>query len=125
MGARQGARDPRSLAIGRLLMTLVAAGAISGCLVREPAPSPEAPAASNAEPAASDAALASRIKSALHRAQYVDDIHVEVFVENGDVVLKGLVEDEHALIDVLDIARKAADGRKVINGLTIMKTSPR
>jgi osmotically-inducible protein OsmY len=98
--------------------TLLVVGAACGCSdVRGSAASSQAPIPSNAE-------LAVRVKAAL-QAAYVNDIHVEVFVENGDVVLRGLVEDEHALLDVLDVARKAAEGHKVIDEITIMKTSPR
>jgi hypothetical protein len=36
-----------------------------------------------------------------------------------------LVEDNRALLDALQIAKKTADGHKVIDALSIMKTSAR
>jgi hypothetical protein len=72
---------------------------------------------------AADAELVARVKAALHADPYVNDTHIEVIMENGNVVLTGLVEDNGALLDAVQIANKAADGRKVIDALSIMKTS--
>lgn len=108
----------QSAARGIVAATLLVVGANFSCSsVHGPAVSSQAPIASNGE-------LAARVKAALHADRYVNDLHIDVFVENGDVVLKGLVEDERALLDVLDIARKAAEGHKVIDAITIIKTSP-
>jgi osmotically-inducible protein OsmY len=95
--------------------SLLAVGASCGCSsVHGPADSSQA--SSNAE-------LAARVSAALRGNPYENDLHIEVFVENGAVVLRGLVEDEHALVDALAIARNAARGHKVINEITIIKTS--
>jgi len=96
---------------------LLAAGAIGGCSdVRGSGAGSQASTVSSADPAV-------RVKAAL-QAAYVNDVHVDVFTEKGNVVLRGLVEDQHALMQVLDIAQRAAEGRKVIDELTIMKVSP-
>jgi osmotically-inducible protein OsmY len=108
----------QSAATGIVVAALLVVGTTCGCSdVRGPAASSRAPIESNTE-------LAARVKAALRAAPYVNDIHIDVFIENGNVVLRGLVEDEHALLDVLDIAEKAADGHKVIDAITIIKTSP-
>jgi len=61
-----------------VVATLLVAGGACGCSdVRGSAASSQAPILSNAE-------LAVRVKAAL-QAAYVNDIHVEVFIENGDV----------------------------------------
>jgi osmotically-inducible protein OsmY len=72
---------------------------------------------------AADAELVARVKAALRADPYVNDTHIEVTMENGNVVLTGLVEDNRAMLDAVQIANKAADGRKVIDALSIMKTS--
>ena len=74
--------------------------------------------------AASDGELAARVKAALRAAPDVNDTHIEVSIQNGKVVLSGLVEDNRALLDALRVAKKAAQGREVMDALTIMKTSP-
>jgi osmotically-inducible protein OsmY len=101
-------------------MTLLLLGGISACTVTQPSQRPVSPAQA---PAASDAELAARVKAALRAASYVNDTHIEVVIDNGNVVLTGLVEDNRALLDALQVARKAADGRNVIDALSIMKVS--
>lgn len=108
----------QSAARGIVAASLLVVGASFGCS------SIHGPAVSSPPSIASNAELAARVKAALRADPYVNDLHIDVFVENGDVVLKGLVEDERALLDVLDIARKAAEGHKVIDTITIIKTSP-
>jgi hypothetical protein len=108
----------------------VAAGVVTASLVLVAAcacihaQSVEAPTPPPARaPATSDAELAARVKAALRADSYVNDMHIEVVIENGNVVLTGLVEDNRALLDALEIARKAAEGRKVIDAMSIMKIS--
>lgn len=111
---------PHQKRIGAVILTtlllLGATGACSGVpKSREPASPAQAPVASDAE-------LASRVKAAVH-ASPVNDMHIDVSVENGDVVLSGFVEDSRALLDALQAAQKAAGGRKVIDALSIMRNS--
>lgn len=109
----------QSAATGIVAAVLLFVGASCSCRsVQAPAVGSQAPLESNPE-------LAARVKAALQATPYVNTLHLDVFVENGTVVLRGLVEDERALSDALDIARKAAEGHKVIDAITIMKTSPR
>ena len=72
--------------------------------------------------AVSDAALAARVRGALH-ASYVNDAHIDVSVHHGTIVLSGLVEDARALIDALQAVQGAAGGHKVINEMTINKSA--
>ena len=80
-------------------------------------------AAAARAPVESDAALAARVKAALSVDPYVNDIHIEVSVDKGNVVLTGLVEDNRALLDAVQVAKRAARGRNVIDAISIMKTS--
>ena len=96
-----------------------AVGATGACTFVQHSQEPISPAQA---PVASDAELAARVKAALHVSP-VNDTHIDVLTENGNVVLSGFVEDSHALLDALDVARKAAGGRKVIDAMSIMKTS--
>jgi osmotically-inducible protein OsmY len=70
-----------------------------------------------------DAVLAARVKSALSADPDINDTHIEVSIEKGNVVLTGLVEDNRALLDALRIAKRAAGARSVINAMSIIKTS--
>jgi osmotically-inducible protein OsmY len=100
-----------------LAASLLVVGTSCGCSsVHEPADTAQSSASAD---------LAARVSAALRGNPYENDLHIEVFVENGAVVLRGLVEDEHALVEALSIARKAARGHTVINEITIMKTSAR
>jgi len=70
-------------------------------------------------PAGSDAALLERVKKALHSDSALDDRHIKVAVESGNVVLKGFVQDNRALIAAGQAATQAAGDHKVVNNLTI------
>ena len=110
----------RQLIDAGIVATLLLLGATGACTAVQHSGEPESPAQA---PAASDAELAARVKAALRAAPDVNDTHIDVSVENGNVVLTGLVEDNRALLDALEIAKRAAGGRKVIDGLSIIKTS--
>lgn len=105
-----------------VVATLLLLSATGACTFVQNSQEPAFPAQARV---ASDADLAARVKAALHADTYVNDTHIDVLIENGNVVLTGLVEDNRALLDALQIAKEAADGRKVIDALSIMKTSAR
>jgi osmotically-inducible protein OsmY len=65
--------------------------------------------------------LTIRVKDALHSDRYFYDAHVEVFIEKGAVVLRGLVFDDWDLRNALHIAKTAAGDRRVINELTLVQ----
>ncbi len=67
----------------------------------------------------SDEKLRKRVKDALHSDPYFYDEHVTVAVENGAVVLRGVVSSEWDLRDAVRIASKAAPDRRVIDNLSI------
>jgi osmotically-inducible protein OsmY len=67
----------------------------------------------------SDEKLRKRVKDALHSDPYFYDEHVTVSVENGAVVLRGIVSTEWDLRDAVRIASKAAAHRRVIDNLSI------
>ena len=67
----------------------------------------------------SDEKLRKRVKDALHSDPYFYDEHVTVSVENGAVVLRGIVSSEWDLRDAIRIASKAAAHRRVIDNLSI------
>ena len=81
------------------------------------------PPATQQVPARSDAEILTRVKTALHANPYFYDEHVDASIDKGDVVLKGFVQNSRELLDAIDIATEAAEGRKVVNNLTIKKTS--
>lgn len=85
---------------------------------------PEPAAASSRVITACNAELAAQVKAALTAAPGVNDIHIDTHCENGNVVLTGLVEDERALLDVMRVAKKAANGLTIVDAVSIMKTSP-
>jgi osmotically-inducible protein OsmY len=66
-----------------------------------------------------DDQLRKSVKTALHTDPYFYDEHVTVSVENGEVVLRGFVSSDWDIRDALRIASKAADGRRVIDNLSI------
>jgi hypothetical protein len=70
-------------------------------------------------PGEADIALATRVKTALHTDPYVYDKHVEVSIENGDVILRGFVFSEWDLRNAIRIATQAAAGRRVVNDISI------
>ncbi len=110
----------RQLIDAGIAATLLLFSATGACTFTQNSQEPASPAQA---PVASDAELAARVKAALRAASYVNDTHIEVVIENGNVVLTGLVEDNRALLDALAVAKKAADGRNVIDAMSIMKTS--
>ena len=73
---------------------------------------------------ANDTEVAAHVKAALHADRYFNARHVKVSVQNGDVVLSGLVESDRSLQEAGQIATKAADGRNVINRLKIEQNYP-
>jgi osmotically-inducible protein OsmY len=66
-----------------------------------------------------DEELSRRVQAALHADPYFYDKHVSVSVDNGAVVLHGIVFSEWDLRDAMRIARQAADRRLVVDDLTI------
>jgi osmotically-inducible protein OsmY len=102
-----------------MVATLLLLSTTGACTFVQNSQEPASPARA---PAASDAELAARVKAALHSSA-VNDAHIDVFIENGNVVLRGFVEDTRALLDALQAAKQAAGGRKIIDAMSIMKTS--
>ena len=68
---------------------------------------------------AADVQLADKVQAALHADPFFYDRHVTVSVEQGKVVLRGLVSVGGAIISAKKIAGKAAGGRAVVNYLSI------
>lgn len=111
------------LRLGNIVHAGVAAAALSLAVL------PIAAHAQNANtnyqaPAGSDSDVAAQVKTALQSDQALDSRHIDVSVEHGDVVLKGFVQDNHALLDATQVATKAAGGRKVVNKITIKQNYP-
>jgi osmotically-inducible protein OsmY len=76
-------------------------------------------AATQGADSVTDAELSRRVQAALHADPYFYDKHVRVSVDNGAVVLHGIVFSEWDLRDAIRIARQAADQRLVVDDLTI------
>ena len=72
-----------------------------------------------------DEEVGMRVKGALHAAPYLYDKHVTVSVENGAVVLSGIVFSDSDLIDAIRIAGKAAGDRPVVDDLSIDRNGRR
>jgi osmotically-inducible protein OsmY len=86
------------------------------------AASPPAMAASTSRPlSAEDEALRQRVVLSLQEAPYFYDGHVIVTIEKGAVVLGGLVFSDWDLRDAIRIATKAAEGRRVVDNLSIVE----
>jgi BON domain len=68
--------------------------------------------------------VAARVKQALESDQALDSRHIDVSVEHGQVVLKGFVQDNRALLDASRVATKAAGDQKLVNQLTIRQNYP-
>ena len=66
-----------------------------------------------------DEELTRRVQAALHADPYFYDKHVSVSVDNGAVVLHGIVFSEWDLRDAIRIAKQAADRRMVVDDLSI------
>lgn len=71
------------------------------------------------QPSAADEQLADTVQAALHADPYLYDKHIEVSIEHGDVALRGFVADYEDLINAKKIAIKAANGRRVVDFLSI------
>jgi osmotically-inducible protein OsmY len=76
--------------------------------------------AANAASAA-DEQLQERVAAALHADRFFFDRHIVVSVQDGVVVLRGLVFSDWDLRDALRIARKAAGENLVVNSLTLIQ----
>ena len=76
-------------------------------------------AAPTSPDADSDETLARQVRAALRADRYLDDEHIHVSIENGAVILRGLVFDDWDLRSAIRIARKAAGDRLVIDNLSI------
>jgi osmotically-inducible protein OsmY len=70
--------------------------------------------------AVSGEATRDRVQAALHADPYFYDGHVTVSIENGNIVLRGLVFSEWDLMDALRIATRAACNQRVIYDLSLM-----
>ena len=66
-----------------------------------------------------DADVVARVQRALQSDSTLDSRHIDVAVEHGDVVLKGFVQDNHALLAAQQVATKAAGTHKIVNQITI------
>ncbi len=66
-----------------------------------------------------DEELRKRVQAALHSDPYFYDEHVTVSVENHVVILRGFVFSDWDLRSATRIARQAADGRRVVENLSL------
>jgi osmotically-inducible protein OsmY len=66
-----------------------------------------------------DEELRKRVQVALHSDPYFYDEHVSVSVENHVVMLRGFVFSDWDLRNAIRIASKAADGRRVVENLSL------
>ncbi len=71
------------------------------------------------QPSAADQELADNVQAALHADPYLYDKHIEVSIAHGDVALRGFVSNYEDLINAKKIAIKAANGRRVVDYLSI------
>jgi osmotically-inducible protein OsmY len=97
----------------RLGLPLTLAFAVaSGAAVAQGKPAEMQPAAATQ--------LQQRVQTALHSDPYFYDAHVEVSIENGNVVLRGIVLDDVDLRSAIRIAGQAAGDSRVIDDLSIV-----
>jgi osmotically-inducible protein OsmY len=75
--------------------------------------------AAGAATVAADLQVKSDVENAFSADPYFYAAHVNVSVENGNVVLRGFVFSEWDLRDAIRIATKAAAGRRVVDDLSI------
>jgi osmotically-inducible protein OsmY len=68
---------------------------------------------------AADRKLQKRVAAALHANRYLDDEHINISVEGGVVVLRGLVFDDWDVRKALRTARKATGDSPVVDSLSI------
>jgi osmotically-inducible protein OsmY len=71
--------------------------------------------------AVTDEQLQERVKAAMHADRFFFDRHIDVSVNNGVVVLRGLVFSDWDMRDALRIARAAAGDNLVVNSLTLIQ----
>lgn len=76
------------------------------------------PAAQASHPAA-DEEIRLRVEDALHSDPYFYDAHVTVSIQKGDVLLDGFVFSDWDLLHALNVAKRAAGKRRVVDILTI------
>jgi hypothetical protein len=116
-------RQARVALAASLALCAQSSWGVGGAQWAAPGPStpvPSAPASAESAVAASpEIALAERVRSALDAAPYIYDRHVDVSVQNGNVVLTGFVFSDWDLFDTLRVARQAAKPHRVIDGLHI------
>ncbi len=74
--------------------------------------------------AGSDDQLALRVKAALRADPDISDKHIDVTIERGKVVLRGFVFDNTDRRHAVDIARDAAEGRKVVDNIELVQGGP-
>lgn len=104
--------------IGILTLIVVASLGAGGCATETQSPD-ALNATAAAPPSTSDPQLAGKVQAALHADPYFYDEHVTVSIEHGNVVLRGFVAGGWDLVRAKKIAAKAADGRRVIDDLSI------
>ncbi len=63
----------------------------------------------------SDAALTARVTTALQQNPYIFSDHVSVATANGVVRITGVVRDLSDLLAILQIARRSAGKRRIVN----------
>jgi osmotically-inducible protein OsmY len=68
-----------------------------------------------------DEAVRQRVVLSLQDAPYFYDGHVNVSVEKGSVVLRGFVFSDWDLRDAVRIATRAAEGKRVVDDLSIVE----
>jgi hypothetical protein len=68
---------------------------------------------------AADQQLADNVQAALHADPYLYDKHIEVSIEHGDIALRGFVSNYEDMISAKKIAIKAANGRRMVDYLSI------
>jgi osmotically-inducible protein OsmY len=77
-------------------------------------------AAPTSPDADSNAAIAKQIHAALRADPYLYDGHIDVSVQNGVVMLRGLVFSDWDLLTAMRIARRVAGDKQVIDNLSIV-----
>ncbi len=68
-----------------------------------------------------DEAIRQKVVLSLQDAPYFYDGHVNVRMEKGSVVLQGFVFSDWDLRDAVRIATHAAEGKRVVNDLSIVE----
>lgn len=99
-----------------VISILIWAAFLGGCVSTAPQPE-DTPAATNLSSV--DRQLADQVRTALHADPYLYDKHIKVSIEQGNVVLRGFVASDWDLRNAKKIAAQAADGRRVVDNLSI------